>query len=188
MGLLQSNEADSGIPFPKGLRIHADNAPSETKNQLAFKTGAWLVHMAIYEVLSWTFFQTGHSHGLPDQRFSELRGLLFAADVLETPEDFLDVVRKVVPRQKRDLSAQHCGAISNFHEFFKPLPFTVHGHTTTHNMKLRYGHGAHYYTMMTREYYAKVADLSEVQSGFKDPPHPKDIVMLLLLLLLLLLL
>lgn len=89
--------------YPRGLRVHADNAAAETKNQVAFKFGAYLLWNGYFDNVVWSYFQTGHSHGLPDQRFSEVRHLLFQESVLECPKDFIKVLQQVKPRQQREL-------------------------------------------------------------------------------------
>ena len=101
-----------GVQFPVGLRVHADNAPSEMKNQLAMKFGSWLLHLNVVESVVFSFFMTGHSHGLPDQRFSEVRFELASQNVLESPMDFINAIENVKPRQGRSLQATYRGDIA----------------------------------------------------------------------------
>ena len=48
----------AGLQFPKGLRVHADNCTSETKNQVAFKAGAFMICQGFFDVIVWSYFQT----------------------------------------------------------------------------------------------------------------------------------
>ena len=86
-------------------RVHADNASAETKNQTLFKYGAFLVFCDIFDDFVFTYFRAGHPHGLPDQRFSEVRHHLFASDVLQHPEDFLRIINQVL-RAKVEISVR----------------------------------------------------------------------------------
>ena len=166
-----------GRQLPKGLRVHADNCTSETKNQVAFKTGAFLLHQGFFDVVVWSYFQTGHSHGLPDQRFSEVRHLLFQESTLQTPADFVKVLEKVKPRQQRDLLVQKVECMENWNEFLEPLQISLHGHNTTHRMKQSGLHACHYFLMVTREKYDQFGDAGMVENFEDEPPHPKDIVL-----------
>ena len=59
------DEAKSrGVPFPTGLRLHADNCSAELRNQSALKFGCWLIHRRVFDQVALTFFVVGHSHGL----------------------------------------------------------------------------------------------------------------------------
>ena len=40
--------AGAGVAWPTGLRVHADNAPSETKNQYCFYWGAWMLDLGLF--------------------------------------------------------------------------------------------------------------------------------------------
>ena len=169
----------NGRQLPKGLRIHADNCTSETKNQVAFKTGAFLLHQGFFDVVVWSYFQTGHSHGLPDQRFSEVRHLLFQESTLQTPADFVKVLEKVKPRQQRDLLVQRVECMENWNQFLEPLEVSLHGHNTTQKMKKSGQHACHYFLMVTREKFAKFGDAGMVENFEDEPPNPKDIVLVL---------
>ncbi|CAJ1416724.1 unnamed protein product [Effrenium voratum] len=130
-----------GVAFPRNCRVHADNASAETKNQTSFKYGAFLVFCDIFDDFVFTYFRAGHSHGLPDQRFSEVRHHLFASDVLQHPEDFLRIINQVRPREGRVLQAETLSSQWNFKAWLEQLPLQVHGHTST-QAKLRAGQHA----------------------------------------------
>lgn len=169
----------AGRQFPKGLRVHADNATSETKNQVAFKMGAFLLHLDLFEVIAWTYFQTGHSHGLPDQRFSEVRHLLFQESTLQTPADFVRVLGKVKPRQQRELTIKTPKCMEDWTMFLQPLEIILKGHVTTHKMKQNRKHASHYFLMTRREKYAEFGDVSMIENFDGEPAHPKDIILVL---------
>ena len=133
----------AGLQFPKGLRVHADNCTSETKNQVAFKAGAFMISQGFFDVIVWSYFQTGHSHGLPDQRFSEVRHLLFQESTLQTPSDFVKVLEKVKPRQQRELAVQRVECMEDWNKFLEPLEITLHSHNTTSRMKQAGQHACH---------------------------------------------
>lgn len=173
--LLCHNKIEGDLPH--GLRIHADNAASETKNQVAFKAGAVLLNLKIFDVVSFTYFQTGHSHGLPDQRFSEVRNLLFQQATLQCPDDFIQCLKKVKPRQQRELEVRQVQCLEDWHKFTQPLEITLHKHTTTHKMKKSGQHACHYFLMMTREKYATFGDIGMIENFEDESPHPKDVVL-----------
>ena len=82
---------ERNVPLRKKVRIHADNATSETRNQTAFKWGALMVHRSIWTQVVFTYFAVGHSHGLPDQRFSVVRSKLTTEKVTFGEPGFLYV-------------------------------------------------------------------------------------------------
>ncbi|CAJ1440051.1 unnamed protein product [Effrenium voratum] len=108
---------------------------AETKNQTSFKYGAFLVFCDIFDDFVFTYFRAGHSHGLPDQRFSEVRHHLFASDVLQHPEDFLRIINQVLrakveimsvrPREGRVLQAETLSSQWNFKAWLEQLPCFV---------------------------------------------------------------
>ena len=111
------------VPLPKNLRVHADNATSETRNQTALKWGAVMAYRSMFSQVAFTYYAVGHSHGLPDQRFSEVRGKLCSESVLQTPEDFLSAVKKMQAPSSRVLRAERCSSLFDF----KALMGTVAG-------------------------------------------------------------
>ena len=169
----------AGLQFPKDLRVHADNCTSETKNQVAFKAGAFMICQGFFDVIVWSYFQTGHSHGLPDQRFSEVRHLLFQESTLQTPSDFVKVLEKVKPRQQRELAVQRVECMEDWNKFLEPLEITLHSHNTTRRMKQAGQHACHYFLMVTREKYAQFGDVGMVENFQDEPPSTKDVVLVL---------
>jgi len=142
---------ERNVPLPKKVRIHADKATSETRNQTAFKWGALMVHRSIWTQAVFTYFAVGHSHGLPDQRFSVVRSKLTTEKVMETPDDFLAAVRKVVPTGGRQLRAQSVHSLFDFKEFLEPLECQLSGHTSTRKKLLNNEEVCHSFTLMTRK-------------------------------------
>eukprot|EP00435_Cladocopium_sp_Y103_P008496 s6158_g2.t1 len=86
--LTQLELQNRSINLPKTLRLHADNASAELKNQIFFKWCSWLVHRELFTEILVTTFRVGHSHNKIGQRFSEVRNVLKEASSLERPDDF----------------------------------------------------------------------------------------------------
>lgn len=140
-----------GVPLPRNLRVHADNATSETRNQTAFKWGAVMAYRSMLSQVAYTYYAVGHSHGLPDQRFSEVRGKLCSESVLQSPEDFLSEVKKVQAPASRVLRAERCSSLFDFKAPMEQLQVDVSGHVSTHNRLLNNVETVHSFTLMTRE-------------------------------------
>ena len=170
-----------GIPWPRGLKVHADNATAEIRNQTTLKFGAWLVHNRIFDRFAATFYRVGHSHGAPDQRFAELRHHLLGESVLECPADFMAAIGKVQPRGGRAMRVQMLEHIFDFTAYFEALGVAVSGHTGTKGKHERKEHPAHVFQLMTREtlehYYLDELTI-DVEDSFEDPARGGDIMML----------
>jgi len=139
------------VPLPKNLRVHADNATSETRNQTALKWGAVMAYRSMFSQVAYTYYAVGHSHGLPDQRFSEVRGKLCSESVLQTPEDFLSAVKKVQAPSSGVLRAERCSSLFDFKALMEQLQVDVSGHVSTHNRLVNNVETVHSFTLMTRE-------------------------------------
>ena len=68
-----------GKAMPRHLRIHTGNATGEGKNQTIFYLAAWLARRGLFDSITLSQFRVGHSHGKPDQRFSEVHFALAQA-------------------------------------------------------------------------------------------------------------
>ena len=172
---------DRGIPFPTGLRIHADNCSSEVRNQTTLKMACFLIHHRVFNQVCLTFFRVGHSHGAPDQRFAEVRHHLFSENVLQTPVDFMTAIKNVKPRGNRTQRIQKLDSVFDFNSFFQLLEINVSGHTSTRG-KLKLGqHPAHVFHLASRkqmvQYISSEAFCGELQNNFPYPPHEDDIIM-----------
>jgi hypothetical protein len=55
------------------------------------------------------FFTVGHTHNGVDQRFSIIGGELIKSEVLETPDDFLDVIQSIKSGRDRIGNANQGG-------------------------------------------------------------------------------
>ncbi len=79
------------------------------------------------------FFEVGHTRNLCDQRFSILAPHLSRSPILETPEDFMKVMReKLKPPEGRELTAEKIETGHNWTELFGELGITISGLATTH--------------------------------------------------------
>ena len=72
--------------MPVHLVVQADNTCREQRNQHMMKFGATLVLRGVFRSVSFTFLPVGHTHALPDQRFSMIGSALRRQPVLENPE------------------------------------------------------------------------------------------------------
>ncbi|CAE7220431.1 hypothetical protein AK812_SmicGene35175 [Symbiodinium microadriaticum] len=170
--------AGAGVAWPTGLRVHADNAPSETKNQYCFYWGAWMLDLGLFNQVSFTFYMKGHSHGLPDQRFSELRDALQKASWIEDLQSFRDIIEGCVQgRQGRRLRARHVSSLYDYKGFFDSLETVLSGHVQTAANNKKNLQACHSFMLCKRRVAEDMA-LPEIESFFSDPPHPDDIIMI----------
>ena len=117
-----------GIPMPQDLRVHSDNAPADQKNVHMVRWISWLTHQGYFKKAVLSMFRSGHSHNKIDQRFSEVRGALSRARVLESPTDFRDaILAGVMPRQGRELQCEVVYGSYNWHSFLD-VGITLMGH------------------------------------------------------------
>ena len=104
-----------GGELPRHLRIHTDNATGEGKNQPVFYLASWMVKRKLFDSVTLSQFRVGHSHGKPDQRFSEVRYALSQTSVLEDPSLFAAAIQNgVKPREGRALKVHQVGASLEF--------------------------------------------------------------------------
>jgi len=80
------------------------------------------------------FFTVGHTHNLVDQRFSILGTSLSNSPVLETPTDFLRVIKQhLKPGRHRTLvHTEVLDGIYNWKQFWEPLGISIAGVAPTH--------------------------------------------------------
>jgi hypothetical protein len=78
------------------------------------------------------FFVVGHTHNVVDQRFSVVGPVLKAAQVLETPSDFMNLIKeRVRPGICRDLQVEIMQATHDWKAFFEHLGVAISGLTST---------------------------------------------------------
>ena len=171
----------SGRAFPEVLRLHADNGSGELKNQTCSKCMAWMVWLRLFKSIQVTHFMAGHSHGLPDQRFSEVREKLFAVvGVLEDPADYMKIIEKVEPREGRKQRISRLHALYDFKSFFDDMEVKMSGHTQTQGKERANQQAVHSFSFVLREDYQNLAGLGlELESNFDEEPHPHDVIMML---------
>lgn len=115
----------------KTMRLHADNATAELKNQNCCEACSWLIPRQLFKEMLVTMYRVGQSHGDIDQRFSEVRGVLADASKLQTPCDILTALEKVKVRENRTLNLAQVHASVDFPAFFGQLDVSISGHTQT---------------------------------------------------------
>ena len=124
-GAWQSYATPPSLAYP-------DNASGEGKNQTILYLAAWLVRRELFDSVTLSQFRVGHSHGKPDQRFSEIRTALAQSALLENPEQFAEAIAQgVKPRENRTLKTHRLQATIAFKEFFEAMALKTSGHTQT---------------------------------------------------------
>ena len=121
-----------GKQMPCHLRLHTDNASGEGKNQTILYLAAWLVRRELFDSVTLSQFRVGHSHGKPDQRFSEVRFALAQCSLLEDPDHFANAIQQgVKPRESRVLKVHRLQATVDFKSFLEAMELKTEGHTQT---------------------------------------------------------
>lgn len=166
------------LPLPEEMRIHSDNAPSDQKNQHMLKYCSWMVASGFFKRCTMSMFRRGHSHSKIDQRFSEVRGSLSRAKLLEDPLDFHKAISSgVLPRQNRQLHVEIVHGSYNWKKFLEDhMGSSVSGHVQTHAMTEKNLQACHYFEFCRR------ADLSSDRAAMIDQPsgfeaYGNDIIM-----------
>ena len=140
-----------GKGMPRHLRLHTDNASGEGKNQTILYLASWLVRRGMFDSVTLSQFRVGHSHGKPDQRFSEIRTALAQSALLETPEQFAEAIATgVKPRENRTLQAHRLQATIAFKEFFEAMGLKTTGHTQTKGKTDSNLEAVHVFSLSTR--------------------------------------
>ena len=172
-----------GKAIPRHLRVHTDIASGEGKNQTVFYLESWLVRRKLFDSVTLSQFRVGHSHGKPDQRFSEVRHALSNSSVLEDPEAFAETIGQAVkPREGRSLEVHKVGAALEFTKFFEHLDLKTSGHTQTKAKTEQQQEAVHVFTFKRRaelseKVRAKVQELkpqAKARSAAVATPAPND--------------
>ena len=143
--------AQAGKSMPAHFRLHSDNATGEAKNQTLMRFASYLVATERFETVSLTQFRVGHTHGLIDQRFAEVRKALAESPVLSTPAEFCQAIREgVTPHGQRQLRASHVTAALNWSDYFGKLPTETSGHTQTKGKTDAHLEAVHSFQFMLR--------------------------------------
>ena len=96
------------LTMPAHLIVQADNTCRETKNSAFLTFCSLLVVFGVFKSVSVHFHRVGHTHGPLDQRFSILATVVARCSVLETIEDFIDVLERSLPEiRSRKLFVRH---------------------------------------------------------------------------------
>lgn len=181
--LLQESALDlqaRGQDMPRHLRIHTDNATGEGKNQTVFYLASWMVKRKLFDSVTLSQFRVGHSHGKPDQRFSEVRWALSQSPVLEDPTFFAEAIRTgVKPREGRALKVHKVGASLEFKKFFEQLQLSTKGHTQTKTKTEQHLEACHVFSFQRRETMAEERKLAiqELDAKHGIAPHSEDVIM-----------
>ena len=169
-----------GRPIPCHLRIHTDNASGEGKNQTVFYLAAWMARRKLFQSVTLTQFRVGHSHGKPDQRFSEIRWALSQCSRLETPEHFAEAIESSVrPRENRSVKVHKVGASFDFKTFFQHLQLSTSGHTQTKGKSDQNVEAVHVFSFARREALSTTTQsaIEELSGKHPAPPDNDDIIL-----------
>lgn len=110
----------------------ADNTAREHKNQYLVIFSAYLVASGRADSVSNHFFIVGHTHNRVDQRFSVIGGALKKSPQLQTPQDFLDVIKNELKAGRNaKIHTEHIDAVHDWKAFFQPLGITISGIVST---------------------------------------------------------
>ena len=120
----------------------------------------------------------GHSHGLPDQRFSEVRSALLKASWIEDPDGFREVIEGGVKgRQGRSLRTRVVAATYDYKAFFADLECVLSGHVQTARNKTENVQACHSFQLCKRCVAENFA-IPAIENAFGEMDHPEDIVMI----------
>ena len=148
---------EKGWQRPASLRIHSDNAASETKNQLVFRWCAAMLHQNMFMEITVTQFRVGHSHGAPDERFAAVRSILADAIELQDPGDFIEKVKLLKPRPGRTVSVEQIEGAFDWKSKTDPLDeLALHGHVQTKKQKEHNLEAVHAFSMKQRRFWHRL--------------------------------
>ena len=167
-----------GLQLPRALRLHADNASSELKNQHVFRYCAWLLFRNLFSEVSLTTFKVGHSHGRIDQRFSEIRKVLSESPLLQDANDFEEAVRThVKPRDERDLEVLQIQCAIDWQSFFVPLGVEMSGHTQTKRKTENHEEAIHVFIFQKRSNMDPEHARKIVETFPQEQASPDDVIL-----------
>ena len=172
-----AGELDSrGVPMPDTFRVHTDNASGEVKNQTFMKCMAWLAHKQFISA-EMTQFRVGHSHGRIDQAFSVIGTAINKRIVLQTPDDFQQVIEATKARSgQRPARVVQIGALYNWEDYFAALGIAPHNHTQNPGMKPKSEEACHVFRFQRRDRMS-FRPGQEPHSVFVDPPAADDVIL-----------
>ena len=170
-----------GVPIPQTFRVHSDNASGEIKNQTFMKCMAWLAWKQFHST-EMTQFRVGHSHGRIDQAFSVLGTALNKQRVLQTPDDFQQVIEATRGRSgQRPVRVVQIGALYNWVEYFAALGVKPRNHTQNPRMKPKDQEACHVFRFQRRDCMFHIpgglGEGQEPHTVFEDPPAADDIIL-----------
>ena len=143
-----------GLGMPEEIRIHSDNAPADQKNVHMLRYAAFLVSSGFFKRATLSMFRRGHSHSKIDQRFSEVRGSLSRAKLLESPDCFQAAIAQGV--RARDRRQLHVEVVYGSHDWRKFLEehmgSSVSGHVQTSKMTKNNMQACHYFEFCQRRH------------------------------------
>ncbi len=170
--------AEKVLRLPEFISIKYDNTTREGKNQIVAKWMSWIQHRGIARQVQDGSGEPGHSHDPLDQRFSVISANLSRCKVLQTPEDFVNTIRKTVHHVRgRKVFADILPGTWDWKGFFDSLGLKASG----------IGASAAHPDVCFSKRFLQLRDLPklslpgwelEVPAMYLDlPRHPEDVVM-----------
>ena len=90
----------------------------------------WLVATKRFTSAQLSCLMKGHTHLDQDQRFSDVGAKISSSQILECPQDFVEVIKEKVKGSKgRLVHAETVGGTHFWSDWFENLGVDVHGHT-----------------------------------------------------------
>ena len=118
--------AEKGLRLPEFISIKYDNTGREGKNQHVAKWMSWIQHSGIARQVQDGSGEPGHSHDPQDQRFSIIAAKLAQCKVLQSPDDFVWIIRRGLnPIRGRPVFADILHGTWDWQQFFEDLGFNA---------------------------------------------------------------
>ena len=170
---------ERGLSLPEHLVVGQDNTCREGKNQ-------WFMSVMGLFVLKGNFIssmtvsgQVGHTHNGTDQRFGTMSSIISRNKILQSPEEFMAVVRDHMHGvRNRKLCLRRIHSTWDFQKFMLPMNTGLVGLNPTMNMPWV----AHCFRFVRRQdlelYQHNNANQSWAIDNDVSEPHPNDVILL----------
>ncbi|CAK9059857.1 Uncharacterized protein SCF082_LOCUS31634 [Durusdinium trenchii] len=102
--------------------------PQEGKNQIVAKASASAIISGRFRSVTHTFGEVGHTHSCVDQRLSIVTSAFTNTDVIQEPQDFVDIIKaKVQPSRRRELRAEVLEGAHNWQKYYDQYGVSISG-------------------------------------------------------------
>ena len=154
---------------------------AEVKNQTYMKFMAFMAYTR-FNSTEMTQFRPGHSHGRIDQSFTVIGTALNKQRVLQTPDDFQEIMEATRGRSgARPIRVSQVGAVYDWEKFFAPLKIVPHSHCQTRLMTQQNKEACHVFRFFRRDCMANLpgglGETATPHSTFDEPPAGDDVIL-----------